>query len=586
MGRFYVLVCFLLSAFFVLALIPTPGRAAPEEPPEGWTGIYQRSDLEQISLFPDGRYLLMNDIDLTGEPWTGLCSEDIPFTGMLDGNGFTVYGMEVSSQSSACGLFTYLDGATVTDLTVSGQASGPMAGLLAGKMNGGSVSGCRGEGTVTASFCGGGLIGQVSGTGATISDCTAAGNFSLTLSGETPLPPEPETAEGDSEDPESSVTERAGEPEGFLGGLVGSVIGEELSLTSCETSGSLSFLGGRGSVGGIVGALDGSAAVTSCGTEAALSLSPTVYASVGGTAGRAGKGTALFSQCFFRGEWAVASCDAALDMGGIVGNLYAISDVTVESCVSYGSLSSFAASSSLGGTVGSSVGAEGSVTVRRCTSFVSLSGGNAPLYLGGICGENRGEGGTATVINCHAGGKISHSEAPVRDPSLAFGGICGVNGGEGRSVIELCFSSCDLDIFYPLAEGAVVGLNAPAAEGAEATVTRCYYRAGATEYFATPISGAALSDPLAYAGFDFESVWQMDGSTGMPLLRPGKASSDTPLAGDVDGNGKITEYDGRLLMQYLTGRVLLSDGQLQRSDTNSDGSINAGDVSLILRNAT
>jgi hypothetical protein len=155
-------------------------------------------------------------------------------------------------------------------------------------------------------------------------------------------------------------------------------------------------------------------------------------------------------------------------MGGIVGNLYAISDVTVESCVSYGSLSSFAASSSVGGTVGSSVGAEGSVTVRRCTSFVSLSGGNAPLYLGGICGENRGEGGTATVINCHAGGKISHSEAPVRDPSLAFGGVCGVNGGEGRSVIELCFSSCDLDIFYPLAEGAVVGLNAPAAEGAEA----------------------------------------------------------------------------------------------------------------------
>jgi hypothetical protein len=190
------------------------------------------------------------------------------------------------------------------------------------------------------------------------------------------------------------------------------------------------------------------------------------------------------------------------------------------------------------------------------------------------------------VINCHAGGKISHSEAPVRDPSLAFGGICGVNGGEGRSVIELCFSSCDLDIFYPLAEGAVVGLNAPAAEGAEAKVTQCYYRAGATEYFATPISGAALSDPLAYEGFDFESVWQMDGATGMPLLRPGKASSDTPLAGDLDGNGKITEYDGLLLMQYLTGRVTLSDGQLQRADINSDGSINAGDVSLILRNAT
>jgi len=612
MNRVRVFVCLLLTAVFLTVLLPSEGLAAPDLPPEGWTGIYQRSDLEAVSLLPDGQYVLMNDIDLTGTPWTGLCSEDLPFSGTLDGNGFVIYGMETSATGFAGGLFSYVAGGTLTDLTVAGKAEGPCAGLLIGKLSSGTVSGCRGQGTVNSSFCGGGLIGQISGDGVTVSDCVT--KVALTLeyaayvvpdpvlpenptpgepedpvpgeNGE-PLPGEPETV---SVDETPSVTEEdspagTSEGEGFLGGLVGSVYGSEIRISACETGGSLSFRGERGAVGGIVGALDGAATVSGCGTESTLSLSASVYAAAGGTAGRTGSRDVSLSSCFFRSEWKVSD-GGAVDLGGTVGSIYALCDVTVDNCVSYGTLSSFASSSSVGGIVGSSVAAQGSVTLSRCSSFLSLSGGGAPLYMGGICGVNRGDGGVALVTQCHADGSLTHTEAPVRDPSLAFGGICGLNGGDGVSGLSFCFSSCDLRITYPLADGAVVGLNAPGADGAEASVRNCYYRAGVTEYFATPVSGAALSDPSSYEGFDFERVWRMDSSTGMPRLRDGTDEVPVLPLGDVDGNGRITGYDARLLAQYLVGRATLSDGQLQRADLNADGRLDAGDVALILRHVS
>ena len=133
MRRYVVLAQILLAAVFLFLLLPREGRAAPESPPEGWTGIYDRSDLESIPLAPDGQYILMNDIDLTGLDWPGLCSEDLPFSGILDGNNHSVYGMTVSNANSiACGLFNYICGGTVKNLSVSGSSQGTIAGLLCG----------------------------------------------------------------------------------------------------------------------------------------------------------------------------------------------------------------------------------------------------------------------------------------------------------------------------------------------------------------------------------------------------------------------------------------------------------------------
>lgn len=545
-------ICLALSAVFLVLLLPSGRHAAQAAVPEGWTGIFVRSDLEKVTLKPDENYILMNDIDLSDSSWNALCSEDLPFTGVFDGNGKNLYGMTASSATSACGLFSYVCGGTIRNLSVSGKAQGPVAGILAGKISEGSVTGCSVSGTVTTTFCGGGLAGQISTQAVTVTDCVSrcavGGNGSS-------------------------------DSEFLLGGIIGGVYGEGVEISSCAFYGTLSFSGALASVGGMAGAVDGEAVLRNCGSEGSLTLNVTDTATVGGIVGRMGQKNVSVENCSFRGDWSVPACNGSLTMGGIAGLLYVSDRSSVTGCSSYGSLTTAAVSSSVGGIVGSSLAAGGTAAVSRCTSYVSLTGTGCPLALGGICGTNGAEAGISLVEDCYSGGTVSHTQPINGNTSLSFGGIVGRNGGEGTSIIRRCFSSCEVNVSYPMSNGAVVGLI----WGADSTVSQCYYRSGVTEYFAQPIEGAALTDPEAFTGFDFSSVWKIDASVGMPLLRESTADSISYLIGDVDGNGRRTEYDARLLAQYLTGEVILTDAQRSRADMNGDGILSARDAALILR---
>lgn len=557
MRRHVVLAQILFTAVFLFLFLPQGGRAAPELPPEGWTGIYSRSDLESIPLKPDGQYILMNDVDLTGKEWPGLCSEDLPFSGILDGNGFSVYGMTaVNANSTACGLFNYICGGTVQDLSVSGSAQGTASGLLCGKISNGTVLRCAVLGSVNATRWAGGLAGQISGENVLLEGCASL----VTVS-----------------------SASASEDEVFLGGIVGGVYGTDLQLRSCEAFGTLSFSGPCASVGGIAGVFDGAGILFDCQVESALSLSLSAEGCLGGIVGRAGRSSLSIDGCSFRSDWAGNASGADLRAGGIAGLLSANGDCAVTDCVAFGSLSLTAACASLGGIVGDHIAETEDSSIERCSSFLSLSAVADPLCVGGICGTNRGEIGTATVKNCHADGSITLSGAVNADPSRFSGGICGLNGGTGASDLSLCFSSCDVFAECPLADAAAVGMSVPFSETGTVSVTQCYYRAGLREGFASPVSGENLSDPASYAGFDFQQVWRMEDSFGIPFLRSAESAASQPLAGDTDGNGRLTAYDARLLMQYLTSRVTLTDGQKQRADINGDGVLNATDASLILR---
>lgn len=80
------------------------------EVPEGYTPIYTAEDLYNIRNDLDGKYILMNDIDLSVyENWEPIGSSESPFTGELDGNGFLIRNMtiisECSEQENNLGLF-------------------------------------------------------------------------------------------------------------------------------------------------------------------------------------------------------------------------------------------------------------------------------------------------------------------------------------------------------------------------------------------------------------------------------------------------------------------------------------------------
>lgn len=94
--------------------------------PEGYKAIRTIEDLRGINNDTSGKYILMNDIDLTeatkkggsydtGNGWTPLDT----FKGVLDGNGYRIKGMHIyGDKLMYVGLFSKVDGATIRNLGI------------------------------------------------------------------------------------------------------------------------------------------------------------------------------------------------------------------------------------------------------------------------------------------------------------------------------------------------------------------------------------------------------------------------------------------------------------------------------------
>ena len=94
--------------------------------PDGYKAIRTIEDLVNINNDPSGKYILMNDIDLTeatkkggnydtGHGWTPLDK----FSGVLDGNGFYIKGMHIyGNKLKYVGLFGKLDYAYICNLGI------------------------------------------------------------------------------------------------------------------------------------------------------------------------------------------------------------------------------------------------------------------------------------------------------------------------------------------------------------------------------------------------------------------------------------------------------------------------------------
>lgn len=77
-------------------------------------------------------YELTQDIDLSGYDFSGIGSEEFPFMGSFDGNGYTISGLGVlqiqNTYSPQSGLFVYIENATITDLQIKGAKVTPETG--------------------------------------------------------------------------------------------------------------------------------------------------------------------------------------------------------------------------------------------------------------------------------------------------------------------------------------------------------------------------------------------------------------------------------------------------------------------------
>ena len=90
-------------------------------------------DLKNISNDLDGDYILTNNIDISDENWTPIGTKEKPFTGTLDGNGYTISGLMIEGDPFTAageyyyGLFGKIEGssseeiAEISDLTLEGN---------------------------------------------------------------------------------------------------------------------------------------------------------------------------------------------------------------------------------------------------------------------------------------------------------------------------------------------------------------------------------------------------------------------------------------------------------------------------------
>ena len=205
---------------------------------------------------------LTEDIDLNGEAWTPIGIGDAfyartpSYSGTFDGKGHTIKNLSIDSSAHYVGLFGYVYGGTIRNLTVSGSVKGSEhTGGIAGAANGGTFENCANQCAVQGGTTGG-IIGFATEEGTLIvRDCYNVGSITTTT--------------GNS-----------------VGGIIGQCINTSGTIRNCYNAGTVT---GTASVGAIIGNpvsdriyncyyLDGSVIRNGNGDKVSISKTATEFA--------------------------------------------------------------------------------------------------------------------------------------------------------------------------------------------------------------------------------------------------------------------------------------------------------------------
>lgn len=175
----------------VTMLIPAEmASAETKNVPSGYSPIYTVEDLYGINDNMDGKYILMNDINLSetrpggdwdaGNGWTpiGVNGSDIEyFNGILDGNGYRIEHMTIYGDKTArvLGLFGALNGTVrnlaVTDISITSDYAEECGGIAGWQS--GQIDACYVSGTIQIENGRiiGGIGGDMRGDDASVVNC-------------------------------------------------------------------------------------------------------------------------------------------------------------------------------------------------------------------------------------------------------------------------------------------------------------------------------------------------------------------------------------------------------------------------------
>ena len=391
------------------------------------------------------------------------------------------------------------------------------------------------------------------------------------------------------------------------GSYVGGVAGYNWSstFTNCYNTGSVN---GERDVGGVVGYNKGN--VTVCYNTGSVTSKEDGY-SYGGVAGY---NWGTITDCYNEGSITGKDCgggvvgcnrDTVIDCynTGIVTGVNTVSGVvgenmgTVTDCYNEGSVNG---NDNTGGVVGFGDGDGGTVT--GCYNTGSVTGNNK---VGGVVGGMDDDSSGRTVIGCYNTGFVT---------GISYvGGVIGENNGT-NSVVTDCYNTGGItggtyvggvvghnshtgsvtncyntgSVTGDERVGGVVGLS-----DGDAAVTNCYYYVDCcanSDSYGTALTNEQMLRAESFEGFDFETVWTMDGNPGYPypkLINNFHTAVYAPIAnsGDANGDGTVNAVDALVAMRYVLGvsTESLTPEQIDAADFNGDGAVNAVDTLLIMR---
>ena len=324
------------------------------------TALMGTTDSAKLS----GDYKLTADIDLTGVAnQKPIGSKDYPFTGTFDGDGHTVSGIAISTDTAvSTGLFGHVQGnVTIKNLTVSGTISSSAVNADMGTGMIGSAGGA--SGTITIKNC--------------VNNCVITGSTTKTDS-------------------------RVG---GILGLFTrGGKTNVNLVIEDCVNTKKIS---GYKHVGGIVGRIhESTKASSSAGTGTATIKGCTncgdVYAGTGdGAGGIVGPSLIRLSKLTIQNCYNNGSVSATERVGGIAAVTYIYSttgSILIQDCVNMGD-----------------------VELRKTT--LKSGDGGAGGILGAAATSADSATGKTTIKNCFNGGDVTLTSAFKAKGGMIVGSV-------------------------------------------------------------------------------------------------------------------------------------------------------------------
>ncbi len=391
------------------------------------------------------------------------------------------------------------------------------------------------------------------------------------------------------------------------GGIVGELNAyiTEAYVENCRNEGSVQ---GSGSLGGIVGEML-TGTIASCVNNGPVLLSvPSGNSSYVYAGGINGVCRGTIEDCENNGPVSTENGNYECFICGIAGQGQPSS--TIQNCRNNGTVSS-ADQVSIAGIV-----CEGRGTVLNCINNGAVTGENS-LCAGIACTnwvlidncENNGPvtGGTVSGIAAdNNGGTISRC---VNRGSISGETATGILiYAYNESVIENCYNTGAVSgaanaagiVFRHTGNtaeyccynaGAVNGENAAPlvceAYDENELMVNCYYLDTCCENgseYGTALTDEQLRNTENYEGFDFETVWTMEGDPSYPYAELiGQWHGQETLPGDVDGDGEVTVADALLALRASMGLVELNDEQQAAANVDGDEEITVADALMILR---